>query len=151
MNTLNQIYHGNSADVGWLMYNDESPSGTTYSSYGHTKGDIGVDNNGGFWLVHSVPRWPFAPPQQYLYPQNETSYGQSFLCMSFCRSHPSRESGYGIDMVIALDYINEIGGQFLYNKPYVYSSNLNSYQKSALPNIQSVINKSWITVRIASV
>ena len=65
------------------MYTDETPSGSTYDSYGHTKGDVGFDSTSGFWLIHSTPRWPNAPPSTYNFPENEKDYGQSFLCMTF--------------------------------------------------------------------
>ena len=80
--TLTQLYKGSASEMGWLMYNDEEPDGSTHSSYGHTKGDMVFDNESGFWLVHSVPRWPNPPPGSYEYPDMEMKYGQSFLCMS---------------------------------------------------------------------
>lgn len=49
------------------------------------------------------------------------------------------------DFFKALPYFNDIGAQFLLNKPYVYSSNMNSYQQSKLPNLVSVLNKDFYT------
>jgi len=131
--TLNQIYNGDPSNIGWIMYNDETPDGSTHSSYGHTKGDLGFDDSTGFWLVHSVPRWPEQPPHYYFYPDNEKSYGQSMLCMSF-----------------NLNYINDVFGQFLLNKPYVYSSNSNAQQLQAMPNLQPLLDKDFNTKNPAS-
>jgi len=127
-NTLNQIINADPSKVGWLMYNDESPDGSTHSSYGHTKGDVAFDDNTGFWLIHSVPRWPEAPPASYDYPDKEKSYGQSFLCGTF-----------------VLNYFDQIAEQFLLNKPYVYSSSMTSYQETALPHMVDVLNKDFNT------
>ena len=77
--TLAGVYKG--ADLSF-MYNDETPSGKTSSSYGHTKGVIGATGNEGFWLIHSVPSFPPPPEQGYSYPPNGRVYGQSFLCLS---------------------------------------------------------------------
>jgi deoxyribonuclease-2 len=95
--TLSQIYSANTGNIGWLMYNgrklyhgdlteiDQTPDGSQHSSNGHTKGVVGLDANSGFWLVHSVPRFPneTTTTPDYFYPEWETDYGQSFLCMSY--------------------------------------------------------------------
>ena len=44
-----------------------------------------------------------------------------------------------------LSTINSVAGQFLVNKPYVYSSNINSAQSSAMPNMVSLIGGKFIT------
>lgn len=64
-----------------MMYNDEKPDGPTSSSKGHTKGVLLFDTSSGYWLVHSVPKFP--PPNAYDYPDSGRTYGQSFLCVSF--------------------------------------------------------------------
>ena len=80
--TLNPIYK-NTTKLSF-MYNDETPTGRTSSSYGHTKGVIGADYSGGFWLIHSVPSYPPLPENSssYGYPNTGLNYGQSFLCLS---------------------------------------------------------------------
>ncbi|KAF2346668.1 Deoxyribonuclease II, partial [Trinorchestia longiramus] len=47
----------------YIFYNDEFPNGTTSEAHGHTKGVVMMTEKGGFWLVHSVPRYPPAPTQ----------------------------------------------------------------------------------------
>jgi deoxyribonuclease-2 len=46
---------------------------------------MAFDANGGFWLVHSVPRFPANTGSGVSYegyPAYAATYGQSFLCMS---------------------------------------------------------------------
>ena len=59
--TLQQVYSSSADDIAYVQYNDESPDEKRSSSYqGHTKGVWATGKGGGFWLVHSVPRFP--PP-----------------------------------------------------------------------------------------
>jgi len=46
---------------------------------------------------------------------------------------------------------NDIAYQFLFNKPYVYSSHLTTTLEKDLPNMVSVLNKKWITANGTSV
>jgi len=45
------------------------------------KGVMAADANGGFWLVHSVPKFPDLGPASFTWTAS-TIYGQSFLCVS---------------------------------------------------------------------
>lgn len=107
---------------GHVLYNDENPESglaakaasnasslrsADWVKYGHTKGVLAFDGSTGFWLVHSVPRFPQA--NDWSYPEDETIYGQSFLCVSL-------DAG-GIE---------DVGGLLVLNKPSVYASNLPS-------------------------
>lgn len=40
-----------------------------------------LDQEGGFWLIHSVPGFP--PHDAYSWPPNAQKYGQTLLCVSF--------------------------------------------------------------------
>jgi deoxyribonuclease-2 len=88
---------------------------------GHTKGDLAFDNTSGFWLIHSVPKFP--PNDSYHYPETGTRYGQSFLCVTF-------------------DYLtfNEIGLQLLYNGPQIYDKYLPDNLASGVPYIKKAID-----------
>ena len=70
-----------SDDTEWLelSYNDQPPNKTAYFNGGHAKGTIYASEEGGFWLVHSVPH---LNPIPYNYPHTATHYGQSMLCLS---------------------------------------------------------------------
>eukprot|EP01087_Luapelamoeba_hula_P001831 TRINITY_DN1162_c0_g1_i1.p1 TRINITY_DN1162_c0_g1~~TRINITY_DN1162_c0_g1_i1.p1 ORF type:complete len:364 (+),score=50.09 TRINITY_DN1162_c0_g1_i1:16-1107(+) len=127
--TLGQIYSASASDTAWFMYNDEPPKGTAGSDYGHTKGDLAFNKNGGFWLIHSVPRFPAEQSGSYSYPDNEKDYGQSFLCMS-----------------LDLETFNDVGyGVFLLNRPYIYSMNLPNALSILVQGFYEVVMKNWIT------
>ncbi|KAJ4426398.1 hypothetical protein ANN_27212 [Periplaneta americana] len=66
------------------MYNDQPPNSSDSSELGHTKGVVISQEDGGIWLVHSVPHFPPAPRDAggYSYPDTAFHYGQSFLCIS---------------------------------------------------------------------
>jgi len=69
----------------WAIYNDEPTNENKSFTMGHTKGIVVADNSSGFWLVHSVPKFPQLPYQNnnsYTYPRTGVRYGQSFLCVS---------------------------------------------------------------------
>lgn len=130
-NTLQQIYNNrnNVGSVAWFYYNDEDPAtGSSHSSYGHTKGVAGFDSTSGFWLIHSVPRWPNGSTSVYEYPAMEKNYGQSFLCVTY-------------------PYLtfNSIGSQWLINKPYIYDFNLPTSFEADMPNLVQVIDKNFKT------
>lgn len=71
----------NQDETLYVMYNDQPPQGATSSSKGHTKGVVVANQSGGFWLIHSVPHFPFNQ-SEYVYPETGTHYGQSLLCIS---------------------------------------------------------------------
>lgn len=68
----------------WVVYNDEPTIGNVTFVLGHSKGIVVANNGSGFWLVHSVPKFPQLPNQNnsYTYPRTGIKFGQSFLCMS---------------------------------------------------------------------
>ena len=71
------------------MYNDEFPNGTSSETAAHAKGVVAFDGTGtGFWLVHSVPRFPPTPGPNitYSFPATGFRYGQTMLCISLALS-----------------------------------------------------------------
>jgi deoxyribonuclease-2 len=77
-------YYDQSRSVGHVQYDDEWPGNHKHGTGGHTKGVLGFDEQGGFWLIHSVPRFP-ANISDGTYPglpEDETRYGQTFMCIS---------------------------------------------------------------------
>lgn len=122
--TLQQIYkNALSQSTAYLMYNDQVPDGPVSFNHGHTKGDIAFDRTSGFWLVHSVPRFPPPGNSSYKYPRSGTVYGQTLLCVTF---------GY--------KQFNEIGNQLLYNYPRYYDHNLPSSFAKDNPFLADSIN-----------
>jgi hypothetical protein len=107
---LFKVYNGKK-NVAYVLYNDEPPaadSGNSSSTSdkssetntanfginsadddqsinsagGHTKGVISLDARDGFWLVHSVPKFPSLASSTFTWANASKIYGQSFLCIS---------------------------------------------------------------------
>jgi len=135
-NTLNPIYNANKTmawtDYAFTFYNDEKPDGSTSSSRGHTKGVVGLTQNGGFWLVHSEPQFPPYINQGYFF-SGATTYGQSFLCMS-----------------LGFDQFNNVGTQFYYNYPWNYDYNM---PPSWVPSMlySTVVSSSHTTAAVSNI
>lgn len=109
-----------SGDLVKVFYNDEHPDGNTSMTMGHTKGIVAFNKDTGFWLVHSVPKFPPNPETDpYGYPETGEKFGQSFLCISI--STP--------------DTADLIGLQFMYNHPFVYSANIPGWATDAYPHL----------------
>jgi len=131
-NTLSQLYaRAGAGQTGWLIYNDQGSSGPSCGYCGHTKGVLGFDAAGAFWLIHSVPLYPPAVNNggSYSYPTSGAVYGQSFLCTT-----------------LPFDAIEDVAYQLLYTAPNVYDSNLPPSLASALPGVKAIIAKDHITV-----
>lgn len=99
-----------------------------------------VSDNGGFWLVHSTPRWPLkSTVKQFYFPEEETIYGQTFLCITLTKPE-----------------VNKVATQLLYNQPNVYYSSLSSADTKAHPQLRDALARKWVkggatnTVTIAS-
>ncbi|CAL8471519.1 g11061 [Coccomyxa elongata] len=84
--TLQQLYSGSPA--GYVMYNDEWPNGTVSFHLAHAKGVLGFEKDGGFWLVHSAPKFPNNPTdgpytgiccEEYW---GQLLEGQNFMCLT---------------------------------------------------------------------
>lgn len=112
--TLSPIYKDDKDNNLVMMYNDEPTNGSPEESRGHTKGVVVANDISGFWLVHSVPKFPPALEEGgYDYPKSGKIYGQSFLCISFTG-----------------DEMGKIGKQLSFNEPQFYSSHVPNYLKT---------------------
>jgi deoxyribonuclease-2 len=121
--TLAQIYDASTdGSMGWVLYNDEKPDGSTSTYRGHTKGAAAFDANGGFFLDHSVPRWPPAQSDSYTFPSNEATYGQSFLCVSLDNTN--------MDIVM---------NQWAYTYPNWYDTYFPSSLESVYQNFSTIV------------
>eukprot|EP00696_Hemimastix_kukwesjijk_P008087 gnl/Hemi2/20234_TR6706_c1_g1_i1.p1 gnl/Hemi2/20234_TR6706_c1_g1~~gnl/Hemi2/20234_TR6706_c1_g1_i1.p1 ORF type:complete len:404 (-),score=142.26 gnl/Hemi2/20234_TR6706_c1_g1_i1:1000-2211(-) len=106
--TMKQVYPTAKSHLSFLMFNDEPPNQAARGSDGHTKGVIGWDNESGFWLIQSIPKYPNVGAS-YDYPGSSSlQYGQSLLCITF----NTRDS------------LNEIAQSLAYHTPQVYASHL---------------------------
>ena len=88
--------------------------------YGHTKGVVFFDSTAGFWLIHSVPKFP--PADAYSYPDSGTIYAQSILCLS-----------------LKYNQLTKVGTQLFFNHPDIYNSQLPTSFASANPDLANVI------------
>lgn len=116
--TLNQTYNQQD-ELASVMYNDEWPDGRKTEARGHTKGVVAFNSNTGFWLIHSVPKFP--SNSSYSWPSNALDNGQSMLCVTFSSSS-----------------MEDIAKQMMYTYPYVYSKNLPSDLLALAPTFAEV-------------
>ena len=131
--TVNPLYYtltqlNKYKDTGYYLYNDEpfptkNDNGYDYS-FGHTKGSLQFDKNGGYWITHSIPRFPPIPTIKYYYPENEIEYGQSAMCLN-----------------INFDQLDIIGKQLRYTKPNVF--NFNIPDEYDLPETKLLVKQIW--------
>ncbi|XP_004616854.1 deoxyribonuclease-2-alpha-like isoform X2 [Sorex araneus] len=123
--SLLPLYRNNASQLAFLLYNDQPPNSTAdeaVSSRGHTKGVVLLDQQGGLWLIHSVPRFP--PPASsgtYRWPPNAQTYGQMLLCVSF-----------------PLGQFVAIGRQLTYTYPLVYDKQLEGPFTEKFPDLVEV-------------
>ncbi|KAM5256291.1 deoxyribonuclease-2-beta [Ctenodactylus gundi] len=84
--TLQQLYEAHASksnNTAYLIYNDGVPSSVGYNrKYGHTKGLLLWNRIQGFWLIHSIPRFPPPPEEDYDYPSTGKRNGQSGICVT---------------------------------------------------------------------
>ncbi|ELV14310.1 Deoxyribonuclease-2-alpha [Tupaia chinensis] len=124
--SLLPLYRSNASQLAFLLYNDQPPKAVKTpesSSRGHTKGVLLMDQEGGFWLVHSVPRFPApASSAAYSWPHNAQHYGQTLLCVSF-----------------PLAQFVQIGKQLTYAYPLVYDYKLDGVFAQKFPDLVEVV------------
>eukprot|EP00698_Gefionella_okellyi_P006137 TRINITY_DN15582_c0_g1_i1.p1 TRINITY_DN15582_c0_g1~~TRINITY_DN15582_c0_g1_i1.p1 ORF type:complete len:359 (-),score=63.09 TRINITY_DN15582_c0_g1_i1:41-1090(-) len=120
--TLAVIYT-NDTQHTWMMWNDEPPKGAEIDSYGHCKGALAYDRDGGFYLVHSVPRYPAMSFEGYTYPFDERTYGQSMFCMTL-----NPES------------LNDVAECLQYDNPHIYDFNTPIDMFDVAPKVNALIN-----------
>ncbi|XP_070562306.1 deoxyribonuclease-2-alpha-like [Ptychodera flava] len=86
-----------------MLYSDQEPDGGS-SHTAHAKGALLFDSSEGFWMVHSLPRFPADPSMKYIWPENGYINGQVFLCVTYPRQE-----------------LDTIKNQILFYKPNIYS------------------------------
>jgi len=105
--TLKQLYDNHPA-LAYAFYNDEKPTGETTSYYAHAKGVVAFDGSSGFWLIHSVPKWPPAAASGFGPPLSST-YGQSAFCVT-----------------LTAESIEVMAGQQMVARPWIYNASMPS-------------------------
>jgi hypothetical protein len=87
-------------------------------TYGHTKGDLALDRSSGWWLVHSLPRFPPKAEDGYSLSSNAYYMGQSFLCLS-----------------LAVDEFEAVGQHLQYAFPWAYDSKIPDWVQKRFPHL----------------
>ncbi len=116
------------SSLGFMFYNDQWPDGTYTESYGHSKGVLAFDDDGGYFLQHSVPDFPNWADEGYLYGSSQEKYGQQLSCFS-----------------LALDQLNAVAEGMKYSGPWVYDYTplgAKSSGNASLEAVTAVINGS---------
>lgn len=152
--TLSQLYSKTANSLSFVLYNDDPPAAAkrdndndgngdgsdafepaspfrrqvAAAQKAHAKGVIAFDNSGnGFWLVHSVPKFPVSPMSsakfQYM-DDSQVKYAQSFLCVSF--------SGWAT--------WNTIGTQMQYFRPQFYPSQMSTTGQQNAANLYQALD-----------
>lgn len=140
--TIQQIYNSKTTDSGWAMYNDGLPLPAIklrqiadklfkhkdtqfYNQFAqqkaHAKGVIHFNSISGFWLIHSVPKYPLPYPGPYSY--TSSPYGQTYICVS-----------------VPLSYIDYIGKLHQVNYPDFYDYNIPDSLMKSVPNLVTALN-----------
>lgn len=122
VNTVQQIYKmKDSSAVGVALYNDETDAGVESASHAHSKGVVAFDTTQGFWLVHSLPRYPNHRSKGYG-PLPTVTYGQSWLCMT-----------------LKTATFEDVGTQLQVTGPLFYDTHLSSTLTTKLPAFAAAI------------
>jgi deoxyribonuclease-2 len=108
--------------LGYLMFNDETPSGVTDNNRAHAKGFFVFDKNGGVYVEHSTPKFPLDPQTTSSYGfADSTKYGQSFMCVS-----------------IDFTNIESLAQAIIVLNPHVYSYYVPSWAATLSPSLDSL-------------
>jgi len=119
--TLADVYtaaQSDSDDVGYMLYNDQTPDHEFSLKYGHTKGDLALDSEMGWWLIHSLPRFPNKGKDGYSLHSNAHYMGQTFLCLS-----------------LDADQFTTVGRHLMYTYPWNYDFRIPSWMESRFPDL----------------
>lgn len=108
-----------------FMYNDEDPGGGERWAYAHAKGVLVFDDRSGFWLLHSVPKYPNNPAANHSADLDvpQTYFGQSLFCLSFNTS---------ADLAAIVHAITNIG-------PYMFEYHLPADLATAFPEARGLV------------
>lgn len=119
---LDPIYASPKGDISYVFYSDQHPDGTWTRDYGHSKGVIAYDSESGFFLQHSVPKFPNYVDQGYHYGSGQEKFGQHALCVS-----------------LELATLDQVAFVMKYSHPWVYDSHLAAAPK--LANVSDVVKE----------
>ncbi|CAB3402798.1 unnamed protein product [Caenorhabditis bovis] len=120
--TLQQYYKSDNNSVFSYLYNDEWPDSDIWSpTSGHAKGVSVFDRSTGFWMLHSIPKFPSV--DEFRFPRNARWYGQMGVCISF----PTLT-------------LNDIALQLFYYNTFTYHINVPDYFANTVPLLNRLKN-----------
>jgi deoxyribonuclease II len=127
MATVNQLYSPSLDlnNIAYALYNDDPPppAGTASSTYAHSKGVLLLNDQQGFWLVHSKPNWPNARTVGAGgFP--DTTYSQSLMCIT-----------------LNTTTFDSIAEAQMVNYPFLYDSYISSNLAALLPSFDTWLDK----------
>lgn len=144
--TLHQVYI-NKTGLATVLYNDEPPPTTAHDAAddrrhtrlypstetAHAKGILAYDGgsddgsssagSGGFWLIHSVPKFPDLSLPRFTWTAS-TTYGQSFLCIT-----------------LPAAAVDQSAFQLRHVKAQIFSQNAPSWLPTASPNMSLLLQQ----------
>jgi deoxyribonuclease-2 len=128
LRTLQQVVDGRST-LARVQWNDElpaaSPAGNASASSGtsgHTKGVLSAGAGGGFFLTHTLPKFPSLTGSGTVWDGASTLYGQTFLCLTLDAKNVEAAAG-------ALQFVD----------PYTYDSAVPAGLSGLLPNTVALV------------
>lgn len=77
-----------SKNVNYFFWNDDTGDGSSQNK-AHSKGALVYDKDGGYFLSHSLPRFPAIVKDQISkdFPDNAGIFAQSWLCITITKDH----------------------------------------------------------------
>ena len=104
------------------MYNDETPGGLRSTTKAHAKGVLGFTGLQGFWLIHSMPKFPVSPISGSYegLASGQSVYGQSAMCIS-------------------LSNVDAVGRLLLMSNPLIYASRTAGVEMESLPSLSRLL------------
>jgi deoxyribonuclease-2 len=107
-----------------IRYNDEASDGASHSSRGHSKGVLLFEDDAGFWITHSLPKFPTGlSDEKQTFSLPDLTYAQHFFCISL---NPTN--------------FESIASQMKVNDPFIYDYNLPESISPSFPQFSSWID-----------
>jgi len=147
--TLHQVYQ-NKTGLAYVLYNDEGPPHTTIETVNrdsqvlavgnvsedetaHAKGVLAFDGTSGFWLIHSVPKFPDLKAPSFAWTASHV-FAQHFLCISLDTAN--------VDLAAF---------QLRHTEPGIFASNMPDVLSSVVPNMTLTVQEKAATTTSSTV
>ncbi|XP_022662977.1 deoxyribonuclease-2-like [Varroa destructor] len=126
--TIADLFHGlKPKNSLYVVYSDQPPDPYNGTAKGHTKGVVQFTKDGGYWLMHSVPRFPLnVLSKKFEYPESGRGNGQVFMCISL-------DGGQ----------LPKVAAALIQQYPYIYESGAPE-SLLQVENVTAVITKKFV-------